>query len=151
MTGEEKVKMVQEYCRKRPNCAMCKIECLCTAATEKACAIIAEDAKEMNVPTEKHTSRGVILDEAKQTVCSDRNKQYGEPEDNFAVIASYWNTYLAYGVKRELTAEDVANMMVLFKMGRITTQAEAKRDSYVDAAGYIACAGEIAMRGGEKE
>lgn len=45
--------------------------------------------------------------------------------------------------RHELTAEDVANMMALLKIGRIAI-GRHKDDSYIDAIGYLACAGEIA-------
>lgn len=89
-------------------------------------------------------TRGEILENSCQIITSDRNKQYGEPEDNFSVIASYWETYLVhkYGIGI-ITSQDVANMMCLFKLGRITTGSN-KVDNYIDLAGYAACAGEIA-------
>lgn len=43
-----------------------------------------------------------------------------------------------------LTPMDVATMMALFKIGRITTAGEFTADSYVDCAGYAAIAGEMA-------
>ena len=43
-----------------------------------------------------------------------------------------------------MTTIDVAIMMALFKVGRITTAGEFTADSYVDCAGYAAIAGEIA-------
>ncbi len=88
------------------------------------------------------------LNKAKQIVCGDRNNEYGEPEDNFKVIAGYWEAYLdgKYEMGIPLDSEDVANMMVLFKMGRITTSKTYKEDSYIDMAGYTACAMECAKR-----
>ena len=96
-------------------------------------------------------NRADILETAKEIVTSDRNKQYGEPEDNFYTIASLWNAYLVgkHSDGTVITAKDVAVMMVLFKVGRILTSNTVKEDSYIDAAGYIACAAECAAR--EKE
>lgn len=91
--------------------------------------------------------RDEILKTAEEIVTKDRNAQYGEPEDNFAVIAEYWGTYLSQhngGRAVLLTPMDVALMMVLFKLGRLTTARAVTLDSFVDAAGYVACAGEIA-------
>lgn len=91
--------------------------------------------------------RDEILETAAKIVTGGKNKQYGEPEDNFAVIAEYWSTYLSRhnsGRMILLTPMDVATMMVLFKMGRITTAGEFTADSYVDCAGYAAIAGEMA-------
>lgn len=91
--------------------------------------------------------REEILETAAKIVTGGKNKQYGEPEDNFAVIAEYWSTYLSQhngGRVILLTPMDVAIMMALFKIGRITTAGEFTADSYVDCAGYAAIAGEIA-------
>lgn len=85
--------------------------------------------------------RSQILHEAEDCVCRDRNSQYGDPEDNFNAIADLWEAYK--GVC--FSAQDVAIMMTLMKVGRIMTGTQ-KRDSYVDAIGYLACAGEIAER-----
>lgn len=93
--------------------------------------------------------REKCLIKAKEVVCTDRNEQYGEPEDNFSVIAEFWNTYInnKYGIYiADLDSDDVANMMVLFKMGRITTAGDYKDDSYIDMAGYAACAAECASK-----
>lgn len=94
-------------------------------------------------------TRDEILNAAKQCVCHDRNEQYGEPENNFAVIARFWQEYIfgATGKTFNLTAFDVANMMVLFKVARAATAgANANADSFVDMAGYAACGGEIVSR-----
>ena len=91
--------------------------------------------------------RGEILETAAKIVTGGKNKQYGEPEDNFEVIAEYWSTYLSQhngGRAILLTPMDVAVMMALFKIGRITTAGEFKADSYVDCAGYASIAGEMA-------
>lgn len=91
--------------------------------------------------------RDEILKTAEEIVTKDRNVQYGEPENNFGVIAEYWSTYLSQhngGQAVLLTPMDVALMMVLFKLGRLTTARAVTLDSFVDAAGYVACAGEIA-------
>lgn len=87
-------------------------------------------------------TRAEILDRAKKCVCEDRESQYGSPEDSFELIAELWTVYLDYG----LSPADVAIMMSLLKIARIAT-GRFKADSYIDACGYIACAGEIAGRG----
>lgn len=88
--------------------------------------------------------RAQLLESAKQCVCHDRNAQYGQPEDNFRIIADLWTIYLG----TEVTPHDVGMMMTLFKVGRIKSGG-VKEDNYIDAAGYIACAGEIALRNNE--
>lgn len=95
-------------------------------------------------------TREDILDTAKNCVCNDRNGQYGEPEDNFAVIADFWRAYLyaVTGERVDIKAADVASMMVLFKVARVATATgNVSADSFVDIAGYAACGGEI-MTGG---
>ena len=84
---------------------------------------------------------GDCLDEAKKTICGERQDVYGSPENSFAIIADYWNVYLdtiAY-MEPRLTAKDVAHMMVLFKMARVQGQ-RPSRDNYVDLCGYAAIA-----------
>lgn len=91
-------------------------------------------------------SREKILEQAKEVITKDRNEQYGEPENNFEVIASLWSDYIrSKKIGSEIiSSKDVAVMMALFKIGRITTSNCVKPDSFVDAAGYIACAYECA-------
>jgi gene 55 protein len=91
-------------------------------------------------------TRKEILAEAEKCVCSDRNLQYGEPEDNFLRIATLWNAYLG---KMYVTSYDVAVMMCLFKIARLQGSAFESIDSWVDLIGYAACGGEIATRGEE--
>ena len=95
--------------------------------------------------------RAQILNEARDIICSDRNKQYGEPEDNFAVIGELWSQYLrrAKDVAIDLNGYDVGMLMALFKIGRLET-GTPKRDNFVDLAGYVACAAEIALREEQK-
>lgn len=90
-------------------------------------------------------TRAEILDSAKKCVCEDRESQYGSPEDSFSIIAGFWSVYLDYAI----SADDVAMMMTLLKIARIAG-GRFKADSYIDACGYIACAGEIASREGVK-
>lgn len=91
--------------------------------------------------------RGTILETAASYVTKDREAQYGSPEDNFGIIAKFWNTYL--GEQNMLTtsidAHDVAIMMCLLKIARIAS-GQKKDDNYIDLAGYAACAGEIATK-----
>lgn len=88
-------------------------------------------------------TRAEILKAAERCVCTDRNQQYGEPEDNFRIIAALWNVYLfGRGAKSQLNPADVGAMMALFKLGRIATGGD-KADNFIDLAGYAACAGEI--------
>ena len=89
--------------------------------------------------------------ETTEDAAVDRNKQYGEPEDNFAVIGELWSQYLrrAKDVAIDLNGYDVGMLMALFKIGRLET-GTPKRDNFVDLAGYVACAAEIALREEQK-
>lgn len=89
------------------------------------------------------TTRKSILAEAEKCVCTDREEQYGNAENNFALIARLWREYL--DTDNAITAHDVAIMMALLKIARIAS-GQTKEDNYVDLCGYAACAGEIAMK-----
>lgn len=90
-------------------------------------------------------TRAETLDAAKACVCQNRQEQYGPVENNFAVIADLWTTYVSakHDIKAYLTADDVAIMLAQMKIARIAT-GTFKEDSFVDACGYIACAAELA-------
>ena len=94
-----------------------------------------------DTPTDTPTTRAAILDAAKKIVTGDREKQYGKPEDNFAVIAEFWTTYIGHPI----SSEDVAIMMALLKIARIRS-GNYKADSFVDGVGYLSLAAEIARR-----
>lgn len=83
-------------------------------------------------------NRQELLDTAAKITKGDREKNYGSPEDNFGRIAELWSTYLGWDV----SASDVAAMMVLMKVARIAHDPK-HIDSWVDIAGYAACGGEI--------
>lgn len=89
--------------------------------------------------------RAEILETASSLVCGDRDRQYSPPENSFRAIAELWNAYLVNaGFEGPcLEPADVGLMMALFKVARIQT-GSYKDDSFIDACGYLACAGEIA-------
>lgn len=78
-----------------------------------------------------------LLDETKRLVCSDRNKDYGTPDKDFARTADMWTGYLRDILMGPLKSSDVAWMMMMVKASR--SRHNDKRDNYVDAAGYAAC------------
>lgn len=115
---------------------------------------ILEQRKQIENPIAKKITREEILREAIRTVCEDRNTQYGEPEDSFRVIAELWTTFVreacvSQGANVCILAEDVGMMMVLFKVARAI--GGTKADTYIDIAGYAACAGKIALDGSMRE
>ena len=96
--------------------------------------------------------RPEILDTAKKCVCGERETDYGKPENSFETIGLLWGIYLRAAHPKlkkvfsmnEVTPKDVAVMMALLKVARIANGNTP--DSYVDLAGYAACAGEIATQ-----
>ncbi len=88
-------------------------------------------------PPSREENRVSTLERAKQAVMNDRNNDYGDPEDNFQHIAHMWNAYLSTD-EDDLLPTDVAAMMIIVKLARITTSPQ-NQDHWVDAAGYAAC------------
>lgn len=86
-----------------------------------------------------------ILEEAARIIYGDRENAYGNPRFNLDTIAQFWNTYLdrkfPENVKQcgahNITAEDVAQLMILLKTSRLIHN-PVHRDSLVDQAGYAA-------------
>jgi hypothetical protein len=89
-------------------------------------------------PEEIEEVREQILDAAKAAVMHDRNADYDTPERNFGMISEMWSAYLGH----QFSPHDVAAMMILVKVARISTS-PAKEDHWVDIAGYAACGGEV--------
>ncbi len=93
------------------------------------------------------TTRADILDKAKTIVTGQREQTYGGPEKSFQTIADLWNAYLSRdSFIVQLTPADVAAMMVLMKVARLSASPDHE-DSWVDIAGYAACGGEIGTTG----
>lgn len=84
-------------------------------------------------------NRTEILDMAKTYVTKDRNTTHGNPENSFGIIAAYWSAH----INKNITAADVAVMMTLLKLARLKSN-PANEDNWIDAAGYMACGGELA-------
>ncbi len=91
--------------------------------------------------------RKQILHAAEACITQDRAAIYGPPEDSFHRIADLWNAFLhargKLAVMQELSPWDVAMMMALMKIARASGN-PGHQDSYVDGAGYLALAGEMA-------
>lgn len=86
------------------------------------------------------------LNRAAEIITGERRIAYGEAEDSFGLVALYWNVYLTERARmdeEEIRPQDVAMMMVLFKIAR-EQSGESKADNYVDAAGYLGLAYELA-------
>lgn len=88
-------------------------------------------------------TREEILLTAKGYITKDRAATHGDAENNFATIAHYWNVYLKD--KPLISSFDVAMMMALFKVARVQSN-NSHIDSYIDACGYMAIAGELGAK-----
>lgn len=95
-----------------------------------------EETPTTNEPT---TLRVEALREAARIISGERNKQYGNPEDNFERTAKIWSVILDI----EITNEDVAMMMVGLKVARYASKSGFQPDTWVDIAGYAACGYEV--------
>jgi hypothetical protein len=79
------------------------------------------------------------LNTASILVSEDRHHTHGDKLINHSNIAKLWSAYK----DTEFTAKDVAMMMALLKVAR-TKLGDHNVDDYVDGAGYLSIAGEIA-------
>ena len=77
------------------------------------------------------------LETAKELVTGPRAKTYGDKIRNHANIGKMWSAYL----DKEITAHDAAVMLALLKVAR-TKFGNPTEDTYIDAAAYMAIAGE---------
>lgn len=86
------------------------------------------------------TKRAEILDEAARLIAADgeRGTAYGSPAENFGRIAVGWSVIL----EKPISAEQVALCMAWLKIARLVHS--STQDGYVDGAGYIALAAELA-------
>ena len=92
--------------------------------------------------------RAEILDTAKQYVTKDRDATHGDMEDNFDSIAELWQIY--FNNEWDFTSTDVAVMMALLKIARLKSN-KSNPDNWVDACGYMACGGELAIKKGKDD
>lgn len=83
--------------------------------------------------------REQIVMAALSAINGDRDLQYGTPENSFTEIAKLWSAYL----DMQITPEQTAIMMALFKIARIKTGVN-KDDNFIDGCGYMAIAAELA-------
>lgn len=87
-------------------------------------------------------TRKMCLDKASDIVTGDRENDYGSPEDNFRAIAMMWTAYLNNVKRKALEPHDVAAMMAMLKIARISS-GNNKADNWIDLAGYAACGAEL--------
>ena len=96
-------------------------------------------------PVKRSMTKEEILAKASDLVSNDRNKSHGDAFNNHAEIAEYWNIFLDKKLQAmaNITADDVALMMILLKISRNNQGRKINMDNFVDMAGYAAIAGEI--------
>ena len=94
-------------------------------------------------------SKEEILKKAKEIISNDRNVSHGDAFKNHAEIAEFWNIFLDKKLRpmADITADDVAIMMILLKISRHTQGEKFNLDNFIDMAGYAAIAGEISDAG----
>ena len=95
-------------------------------------------------------TRTEILEAAGRCVTGGRDEEYGEPEDSFDLIAQLWEPYIravcvSPSADVTIRPQDVAILMALPKIALAAVSDNP--DNFVDLAGYVACAGEVAQRG----
>lgn len=95
---------------------------------------------DVDAPTK--SIRAGILEEAARLIDGERDQQYAPPKVNFTRIAALWSAYNG----NTYTPQDVAIMMTLLKISRLANN-DMARDSWVDAAGYLACGAECVEEG----
>lgn len=100
-----------------------------------------------NLPSPPDTA-AVLLEQALKIVTGARRVAYGNPEDNFATIATLWEAYLARrrqaaGPCFRIGAQEVAAMMCLMKIARLA-ESPKHTDSCRDLIGYGGCYGRAA-------
>jgi len=100
-------------------------------------------SKRNKIPKEDTYTRSSVLDTAKQYVTEDREATHGDMEDNFDSIGMLWEQYFSY--EWSFSPTDVAVMMALLKIARLKSNKD-NPDNYIDACGYMACAGELALK-----
>lgn len=76
-----------------------------------------------------------VMDEAKNLIYGDREKDYGKTSDNFKDIAKGWEVI----TKATITPEQVGLMMAWLKICRANQDNCEKRDSLIDLCGYAGC------------
>ena len=87
-----------------------------------------------------------VLIGAIKCVTKNRNKQYGEPEDNFRRIAGFQQAWFREKLKdgEKITNVDVAATACCIKMGRLLEN-PLLIDNPIDLCGYAACMYQVAM------
>lgn len=99
---------------------------------------------EIDVPDMHESPRSSALTEAHQLITGDRNNAYGPPTQDFQRTAAMASGFGFQFNGKPIESHHVAIFMILLKMSRLAWT-PAKRDSWVDTAGYAGCGYECAM------
>lgn len=91
------------------------------------------------VTQEETPLRVEALREAARLITTERNKQYGPPQENFNRISRLWSVILG----KEITEEDVAMCMIALKIARYASRSGYQPDTWIDIAGYAGCGYEV--------
>jgi len=75
-----------------------------------------------------------IEEKIQKKIIKDRQEDYGDYEENFALLAEMFSIILFDKIKQALTPEDVGHIMMALKLYRCTKKYKA--DSYDDLAIY---------------
>lgn len=102
------------------------------------------DKYSSNSTIEVTPERVRILRDGAALTNGDRDAEYGPPAVNMAASAALKAAFRRHTARDISGAEMEAIDMCLTKLGRIAT-GQPKRDTYVDAATYLAIAGEIGL------
>lgn len=75
-----------------------------------------------------------IEEKIQKKIIADRQKDYGDYEENFALLAEMFSIILFDKIRTALTPEDVGHIMMALKLYRCTKKYKA--DSYDDLSIY---------------
>ena len=81
------------------------------------------------------TARERACDLIKGLVSEDRNKEYGEPQENWGRICDFWDIYWRGRQPGTLELHDHAVMMILVKVSRLMNSPH-NGDTWLDIGGY---------------
>lgn len=82
-----------------------------------------------------------LEDQIKSKLRNEKQKEYGDYEINFNLLAMLWSVVLKDYLHKDIKPHQVAQCMVMLKMLRTTEK--YKSDSYLDASVYLDMAKEL--------